>query len=219
MPESRFSISRRYGFPIELSRLRVGTARLWFEAVLLNEILGFGLAWEDRRCFPPDFTGRSETSIATAPLSLPRVVSDIAGVERDILALISITGPSGAGGKETGTGGIRSVIQGGGSTHSGSGGTGGGSDSCGNATAKGVMKARGSEILFESLRSTGDLIAMMLVGEIGELLKVIGDAGAEDTRLIVLDCGKIIIPHLLAGRRGAGLNRTGVTGDFGSDGE
>ena len=59
-------------------------------------------------------------------------------------------------------------------------------------------------------------MAMMLVGEMGELLKTIGDRGAEDTRLIGLVCGNIVIPHLLAGRRGAGLNRAGVIGDFGS---
>ena len=138
-------------------------------------------------------------------------------MERGTSALISMIGTFGTGGKETGTGGIRSVIEGGGSTHAGIGGTGGVSDSFGNATAKGVMRERGSEIL--SLRSTGDLMAMMLVGEMGELLKTIGDTGAEDTRLIVLVCGKIVIPHLLAGRRGAGLNRAGVTGDFGSGGE
>jgi len=219
MPESRFSISRRYGFPIELSRLRVETVRLWLEFVLLNETLEFGLTWEDRCCFPPDFTGGSETSIATTSLPLPKVIVDFAGVEWDILALISIMGVWRVGGKETGTGGIRSVIQGGGSTHAGIGGTGGAFDSSGNATVRGVMRERGSEILFESLCSTGDLIAMMLVREMGELLKLIGDAGAEDTRLIVLVCGKIVIPHLLAGRRGAGLNRAGVIGEFASAGE
>jgi len=135
-------------------------------------------------------------------------------VERGIPALISITGPLGTGGKEAGTGGIRSVIEGGGTTHAGIRGTGGASDS-GNPTAKGVMRERGSE----TLRSTGDLIAMVLVGEMGELLKTSGDTGAEDTRLIVLVCGNIVIPHLLAGRSGAGLSRAGVTGDFGSGGE
>lgn len=85
----------------------------------------------------------------------------------------------------------------------------------GNETTNGLMKENGSEILFEFLRSTGDLMAMMLVGDMGEEF---GDAGAEDTRLIVLVWGNTVMPHLLTGRTGAGVNKAGVTGEGGGGG-
>lgn len=98
------------------------------------------------------------------------------------------------------------------------GGASGSSVSCGNDIVNGVIKENTSEILFESLHSSGDFIAIMLVGETGVLSKEIGDEGAEDTRLITLFSGKTAIPHLLTGRAGAGVS-SGVTGDFRSDGE
>lgn len=113
-------------------------------------------------------------------------------------------------------GGIGSLIEGRGTSHCvGIGGTGGTSVSCGNDTAKGLMREKASDILSEFLHSTGDLIAMMLVGEVGTLSKEVGDAGAEETRLIALVCGKTVMPHLLTGRAGAGVN----SGEPGSDGE
>lgn len=124
----------------------------------------------------------------------------------------------GTGGRELGTGEVGGVIEGTGGVCLWIGGTGGTSVSCGNETVNGVIKESASEILFESLRSTGDFIAVILMGEAGALSKGIGDEGAEDTRLITLFWGKTIMPHLLTGRTGAGVNSGGVTGEVGSDG-
>ena len=46
---------------------------------------------------------------------------------------------------------------------------GGTSITCGNEAISGLMRENASEILLESVHSTGDLIAMMLVGENGGL--------------------------------------------------
>jgi len=70
----------------------------------------------------------------------------------------------------------------------------------------------------ESLRSTGDLIAIILVGETGAVSREIGDEGAEDTRPTTPSRGKTVIPHLLVGRIGAGVNSSGVVGENGSNG-
>jgi len=122
----------------------------------------------------------------------------------------------GTGGRELGIGGIRGLIKGTGGIHAGGiGGTGG--TSRGEAV-NGVIREYISESLFESPRSTGDLIAMILVGEMGASSKEIGEDGAEDTRLMTLSCGNTDIPHLLAGRAGAGVNSGGVTGELASDG-
>ena len=118
----------------------------------------------------------------------------------------------GAGGGELDTGGVGGVVC------VGVEGAGGTFLSCGNETVSGVIKENASEVLFGSFRSTGDFIAMMLVGEAGPLSKRIGDEGAEDTRLIALFSGKTVIPHLLAGRAGAGVDNGGVTEEFRSGG-
>lgn len=123
-----------------------------------------------------------------------------------------------AGGGELGTGGTVGSIEGSGGICVGIGGTGRIPVSCGNETANEFIRENALDVLPESLHSTGDLIAMILEGEAGELSKEIGDEGAEDTRLITVFCGKTAIPHLLAGRTGAGVNNGGVTGGLGSGG-
>ena len=216
-PESRFNISRRSGLPVELSHLRVEAVRLWWELVRRIGVPGIGLTWEGRRCFTPTFTGGSDTSSITTSPHLPKVTSGI-DTERGIPVLIPGGGPLGTGGK-AGTGGIRALTERGGTTHAGIGGTGGASVSPGNGTTNGVIKENMSEILFEFLHSTGDLIAMMLEGEKGGLLKTIGEAGADGTGLIGFCFGNIVIPHLLGRRTGGGLSRAGVSGELGLDGE
>ena len=128
---------------------------------------------------------------------LPNVIFDIFDMVLDSSMSISRADSSsvGAAGEIGGlTEGTRGIA-----------GTGGTSFSCGNETA-------------ESLRSTGDLIAIMLVGETCVLSREIGDEGAEDTRPTTLSRGKTVIPHLLVGRTGAGVNSSGVIGETGSNG-
>jgi len=98
----------------------------------------------------------------------------------------------------------------------GIGGTDGTFVSCGNEATNGLTRENPSDNPFESLHSTGDLTATMLAGE---LTKEIGDEGAEDTHLITLFCGKTVIPHLLTGRMGAGVNKGCIIGEVESGGE
>ena len=177
--------------------------------------MGSVLVWGDRGCSSSDFAGESDSSIVTRLLFSPKVVLDTFDTERDIPMSISRTTSSDfwMGDRELGTEGI-----GAGGTCVRIGGASGSSVSCGNEIVNGVIKENTSEILFESLHSSGDFMAIMLVGETGVLSKEIGDEDAEDTRLITLFSGKTAIPHLLTGRAGAGVS-SGVTGDFRSDGE
>jgi hypothetical protein len=168
----------------------------------------------DRSCFPSASAGESGPLNATR-LSSPKARFD---TERVISALMSGADIRGAGCGELSTGETRGLIEGSGGICVEIGGTGGMFVSCGNETANEFIRENTLDALPESLHSTGDLIAMILVGEVGELSKEIGDEGAEDTRLITLFCGKIAIPHLLVGRIGAGVNNGGVTGGFGSGG-
>ena len=121
------------------------------------------------------------------------------------------------GSRELRVGGIGSRIEGTGGVCVEIEGTGRTSVSCGLETVNGLIRENASENL-ESLHSTGDLIAMMLVGETGALPKEVGDGGAEDTRLSVLSCGKTDTPHLLVGRTGSGVSSGGVIGRLGSGG-
>lgn len=150
-------------------------------------------------------------------LFFPRGIIDI---DRDISALASGAGSSDAwaGGWELGVVGVGSFIKGTGGVCARIGGRGGTSFSCGNEGANALINENASEILLESLHSTGDLIAMILVGEGRALSKAIGDEGAEDTRLIVLSCGKTETPHLLVGRSGAGVSSGGEIGELGDIG-
>ena len=126
---------------------------------------------------------------------------------------------SGFGGGDRGQGfcGIGGLIEGTGGICFGIEGTGGRALSRGNEAVNGLASEHASGIFLESPHSSGDLIAIMLVGELGALSEI-GDDGAEDTRLIALLSGNTVIPHLLVGRAGAGVSRGGVTGETGSDG-
>lgn len=90
----------------------------------------------------------------------------------------------------------------------------GGTSSCDEGAIKGLRRENVSEILRESLRSTGDFMAMMLVRDVGPSSKEIGDCGTEDVCPMSLLCGKTIMPHLLTGRIGTGVNSGGVTGEI-----
>ena len=150
--------------------------------------------------------------VSRLPLFLPNVILDIFDAERDSSTSISGTESS----TVWAAGEIRGLIEGTtGGISIGIAGTGG--TSRGIETVNGVIRET-AESLFESLCSTGDLIAIMLVEETGTLSEEIGDEGTEDTRLLILSCGKTDIPHLLAGRTGAGVNSGGVAGETGSDG-
>lgn len=147
----------------------------------------------DLGSFSSTLTGESDSLI------VPKVVSGTFDAKGNISAPPSAVGIGGRGLCFGGTGGGTSIP-------------------CGNEAINGLISESASEILLESLRSTGDLIAMMLVGEAGGVSRKIGDEGAEDIRLIALSCGKTVMPHLLVGRASAGVSSGGVIGEHGSDG-
>ena len=152
----------------------------------------FTLTWGDRGCF-------------SSLLFLPKVI-------------LGDNSASTSGAESSGAGGSGGFIEGVGGISLGIGGTDGTSIPCGDEAMNGLIRENASDSLFESLRSTGDLTAVVFVGEKIALSKEIGDEGAEDTGLIILSCGKTVIPHLLTERMGAGVNRGCVSGEVGSDG-
>lgn len=160
--------------------------------------------------------GESDSLMISSTLPFLRVTLDRG---RYISASGSRVEPSNVwtGSHELCVGGIGTRIEGTGGACVGIEERGETSVSCDHEIVNGLIKENASEIL-ESLHSTGDLIAMMLVGEGGTLPKETGDGGAEDTRLSALSCGKTDIPHLLVGRTGSGVSSGGVTGGLGSGG-
>lgn len=173
----------------------------------------------DLGCFSSTLTGESD-SLIVPKLLIPKAVSDVCDAEGDVSAPIlgAVSSGVGTGGRALRFGGIGGAVE----------GTGGvcvrveGRDEIsithGNEAENGLMRGNASEILLESLHSTGDLIAIMLPGEAGQLSRKTGDEGADEARLIVLFGGKTVMPHLLVGRTGTGVSSGGVTGEFGSDG-
>jgi hypothetical protein len=176
------------------------------------EGLKFVLTIGDLGCFSSTLDGESDPLIVPR-LLLPKIDSGILGAGGDISSGVGSSG-AGIGGRELGFGEIGGVIE-------GTGGIcvrDGTSITRGNAAVNGLKRENVSENLLEPAHSTGDLIAVMLAGEAGELSTKTGDEGAEDTRLIALFCGKTVMPHLLVGRAGAGVSSGGVTGEPGSNG-
>jgi hypothetical protein len=163
------------------------------------------LTWGDRGCFSSPPASEFDSLIVPRLVSLPNVIFD---TERDVSTSIpgtrssGVVAAGGVGGLIEGTGEVSVRVV---------------SDPCGNETVNGLIRGT-AECLFKSLCSTGDLVAIMLAGETGALSNEIGDEGAEDTRLITLSFGKTVIPHLLVGRTGAGVNSGGVVGETGSVG-
>jgi hypothetical protein len=172
--------------------------------------LGFVLTRGDAGCPSSALTEESDSLTVPRSLFFPSVVF---GIWYEISALVSRAGSSGVrmGGSGLGVGGMDRFTK-------GIGGVGGRSASCGKEAVNGLKSENLSEPLREPLHSTGDLIAIILVGELGPSLKETGDEGADETRLITLFCGKTIIPHLLTGRTGDGVNNSGVTGEGGPGG-